>query len=297
MSFFDRKEEVVFIELTDYGKKKLSEGEFQPHSYEFYDDDIIYDYEYAGVTESQKESGDRIKTSPRLKNTFDLSDYRPLGNSDLNSQNIPAWEINFLSGELTSSVPNLSGSHGILNIPQLNTEIKFKTRVRQGLYDSTAGGYKPEGHDYEGEFDAVFGQNFVSKTFPDGTYIEVDGEFSMLEIGELNSIFENDNFEIEVFLEEEKENTGEADPVIARKQLFFAEEGTEPTNENVEYYLDVLVDDEIDDRIYCDVFEIRPGDNTNVFIKDEFECDIKDTIVTEDDFVYGDFENDDEDPC
>ena len=67
MSFFNTKEEVIDIELTPYGKHLLSKGKWKPVYYEFYDDDIIYDNEYAGITEGQEKIQERIKQTPRQK--------------------------------------------------------------------------------------------------------------------------------------------------------------------------------------------------------------------------------------
>lgn len=66
MGFFDTKEEVIDIELTQYGKSLLSRGKFRPSFYAFFDDDIIYDTAYAGFHEIQNDSEDRIKNrTPR----------------------------------------------------------------------------------------------------------------------------------------------------------------------------------------------------------------------------------------
>ena len=48
MKFFDKKEEVLDIELTQYGKHLLSRGVLRPVFYAFFDDDIIYDSQYIG---------------------------------------------------------------------------------------------------------------------------------------------------------------------------------------------------------------------------------------------------------
>ena len=69
--FFDKKEEVIDIELTQYGKYLLSKGKMKPAFYAFYDDDIIYDHSYGGVTEEQNEIEDRIRIeTPRLKTQY-----------------------------------------------------------------------------------------------------------------------------------------------------------------------------------------------------------------------------------
>ena len=67
MAFLDKKEDVLDIELTQYGKYLLSQGKFKPALYAFYDDDIVYDTTYGGYTESQKGAEDRIKSTPRIK--------------------------------------------------------------------------------------------------------------------------------------------------------------------------------------------------------------------------------------
>ena len=79
MEFFNRKEEVLDIELTQYGKYLLSIGELAPAYYAFFDDDVIYDTKYqgdppksdhtgfSGPSENQKDSEDRIKSTPRVK--------------------------------------------------------------------------------------------------------------------------------------------------------------------------------------------------------------------------------------
>ncbi len=69
MEFFNRKEEVIDIQLTPYGKNRLSLGKFKPSYYAFYDSDVIYNVGYGSATysENQKDSEDRIKEIPRLK--------------------------------------------------------------------------------------------------------------------------------------------------------------------------------------------------------------------------------------
>ena len=42
MEFFDRKEEVIEIKLTQFGKRKLADGFFKPKFYAFYDDDFSF---------------------------------------------------------------------------------------------------------------------------------------------------------------------------------------------------------------------------------------------------------------
>lgn len=67
MEFFDRKEEVIDIQLTPYGKYLLSSGRWKPKYYAFFDNDVIYDVGHASLSENQKDSSDRIKESVRTK--------------------------------------------------------------------------------------------------------------------------------------------------------------------------------------------------------------------------------------
>jgi len=59
--FINKKEQVFDIQLTPYGRHLMSLGTFQPSYYAFFDDNIIYDGNYAGITETQNEIGQRIK--------------------------------------------------------------------------------------------------------------------------------------------------------------------------------------------------------------------------------------------
>jgi len=138
MEFFDRKEEVMDIQLTQYGKHLLSRGKFRPVFYAFYDDDVIYDLKYAnnGDEEIQKLAEDRIKSTPRIKSQYVFSGRElkankvdsgtckgemavcnklqvskvkqyalglPLGTSEPNTSKHPAWAVKFLKGSLSGS--------------------------------------------------------------------------------------------------------------------------------------------------------------------------------------------------
>ena len=72
MSFFNKKEEVLDIELTQFGKYMLSKGTLKPVYYTFSDDEILYSTEYADSTkEVKKETSERIqKETQRIKNLY-----------------------------------------------------------------------------------------------------------------------------------------------------------------------------------------------------------------------------------
>ena len=67
MSYLDPKERVIDLQLTSYGKYLLSIGTLDPVYYAFFDDDIIYDGEYANISEKQSEIEPRIQeNTPRF---------------------------------------------------------------------------------------------------------------------------------------------------------------------------------------------------------------------------------------
>ena len=176
MEFFDKKEEVIDLQLTQYGKYLLSLGKLKPVYYAFYDDGVVYDSEYAGFTEDQnaaegriqndtpntkvihnfhsidddlsravetKNSGDEALAQLMLQQTPDKSQVliNPLANSDLGTDKAPAWSVQLLSGKIltgsTTSTLTLSSSNTVLNIPQVEVEIEYD--VMPKLIDSSTG--------------------------------------------------------------------------------------------------------------------------------------------------------------
>jgi hypothetical protein len=170
MEFFDKKEEVIDLQLTQYGKYLLSLGKMKPVYYAFYDDGIIYDSEYAGFVEDQnttegriqsntpntktihnfhsieddlaravetKNSGDENLAQLMLQQTPEKSQVliNPLANSDLSTNKVPAWNITMLSGQIltgsTTSTLTLSSSATVLNIPQVEVEINYDVVISQ----------------------------------------------------------------------------------------------------------------------------------------------------------------------
>ena len=60
--FFNKKEEVLDIELTSWGRSLLSVGQFKPVYYAFFDDDVLYDADgAAGIAEEQNNAEPRIQ--------------------------------------------------------------------------------------------------------------------------------------------------------------------------------------------------------------------------------------------
>jgi len=68
MKFLNKKEQVIDLQITQYGKHLISKGKFKPIYYSFFDDNILYDSQYGVGAEAQNSTQQRIKTNtPQLE--------------------------------------------------------------------------------------------------------------------------------------------------------------------------------------------------------------------------------------
>jgi hypothetical protein len=263
VKFFNQKEEVIEIELTPYGRQKLSEGEFSPSYYAFYDTGILYDGAHGGVSETQNQIVNRIKNStPHLrpvtkfttlrKSMISLSsanyknyysqqeEYcanynRFLGKNSTFSDFAPSWEIVVTE----DSDSRLTGS------------IQYK--ANNTLPEATA------------DLDLIY---TLHQNGDATSYTLENNKNITLDILELNTVFSvNGNFDVEVFKIDQKGQmqalgfindksvnaqglTDQVDPTVLSNTI-------EGSNEEilynfpilddtyVEYYFEVLLDQEV----------------------------------------------------
>jgi len=208
MSFFDDKQEVLKIELTPYGKNLFAKGKFKPVYYSFHDDEILYDLQFANRSELQHSASSRImdetvylKPQARftsventVKNIIPVDEtsdnnlyLSTLGNSSLNSDYKPAWNLQMLKSSIKNSENLYTGSTAQnLPIPQINLQdIYFALNVKASDEDKGALDFK----------------------FLDNTALSIDQEYILMQIEESNTDQHesNKNFEIEIF---EVQNSG-----------------------------------------------------------------------------------------
>jgi len=288
MVFYNKKEEVIEVRLTSFGKTLYSKGKFKPAYYAFFDDDVIYDSTYGSA------GGDvdsRIKETPRSKAQYTFSTVEenkssrteestftdqneikdlhpgqrpsvlfeeqkrkdvktPIGTSGNENQYYPAWQTYMLQGEIESSKPyiDMTATESVINIPQIN--------IKKRMYTSKA----IQGTD---ENSSAYGY-----VFPDGSSITLeeteDSEF-LLFLQEKNSSSNSENFKIELYEIEETDNKEYLRPlnflrpyVVDRIVDGLIVENEEEPNPDfnisdnpamAEYYLDMEVDDEIDPEV------------------------------------------------
>lgn len=302
MSFFDSKEEMLNIELTPYGRHLLSKGKFKPVYYAFYDDDILYDAAYIGITESKNEIEPRILDNTPINkpqynfssleqalklNTYivqtetemnrrlveqDAADKNyalslPLGKSSHNSIYAPAWNISFLSGAIktfSGYLDNTVGTVGSLQpyqkIPQIT--IENVNLFKQKSIDEPL---NIENQESSNE------SRFVTTEIIDNKEIfhYYKPKYILIDVIEENVDDLKQNFDIQMFIEEEKEvlqyNVGLVKTKFWKELTFFKNEvfiennilldnpilvdeflRQNPNKDNSELYYDITVDNEIE---------------------------------------------------
>ena len=282
MEFFNKKEEVIDLKLTNFGRYLLSKGKFKPAFYSFHDDNILYNSEKAGVLETQSDSESRIQTTPTMHHQVTLSSLekefnsnynkilsaaatatsedvqrtaekhymltQPIGTSDINSEYSPSWTVQFLNGTLSGSLESLSltekfGGANTQLIPQLVGELKIEvSEISEDL-------------NLEEAEDGFLESNVSIVTGDDDLYF-------LLKVAENNGLFQKKNFDIELFeIQEEIQGSTTIEtlrPLVYSKRptattgVSFVDDVVPDTDvAHVEYYFDMLVDDEINDEILC----------------------------------------------
>lgn len=264
MTFFDTKEEVLNVELTPYGKYLLSQGRWIPAYYEFFDDDIIYDTGYAGYTEKQDETKNRIRATPRTKvqYTFDSADKRykkytkavedsgdlsqlvlekrsnfsslalPLAKSSILSETAPYSSIKVLRG-LIESANISSGSVGVprntrvINLQKQNFVLSFREKTNNE--QPTEPVILEEGN---GEQVLPGYQSLSSKTevlVNDKIYeIDKQDNYVLLDIEEFEVDIEKENFEFYLYEIETKQEAGNT--IEVENQLYFTKKYSNVVN-------------------------------------------------------------------
>lgn len=226
MTFFNKKEEILEIKLTSYGKHKLSLGEFKPVYYAFFDDDVLYDGARAGITEDNNNIEPRIQdNTPSLRTQTSFNDLEaevrkqrnigdktalvkdesifddddglrnvlPLGNSEAGNSFIAAWGLQFLKGDFYKSRSTTHAADADCESPYrcqkpvVNIpQIDAKIQITPKIIEK----------EFIGVVDDVTGK-YISEL--DGKFIRIEDDFILLEVQEKNVDLLNDSFSIEVY--------------------------------------------------------------------------------------------------
>ena len=252
MEFFNKKEEVLDLQLTQYGKYLLSIGKLNPAYYTMHDDNVIYDSQFSQGLEQQNEARVRIQSdTPSLKTQYNFVSLdsmqakpagfqddkertstmaRPLATSNLGSNKIPSWNISTLGGIFltgsTTSTTSASGSSIVQEIPQIGAEVTY--HISPTMLDSEF--TVDEIEDVNNGFadgipqDILQGEDifYGIELLADGSSFLIDKDDLILQIVEDNAPMGNDNFEVEVFEVKTTESgattTTELIPMVFKKE-------------------------------------------------------------------------------
>ena len=291
MEFFNKKEDVLSVELTEYGEYLLAIGKLNPTYYAFFDDDIQYDTSGSGYTEEQNDIANRIQyDTPQIKilrsrsgaetrvnkylnkvsssvgaltqnSTTDsyIDIFRtqqsfedngkiaayPIGTSMLTTPYNASWQLEVLSlPNIVSASRNYQPEPDgpIQNIPQIDITIDYETCFRAGSID---------------------GESITGYLENSNIYLAMKDNYLMIELIENNTVFEKENFEIEVYHSASGEN---GVGVFTQKQFSQPDQTidfVDPSTSEVEYFMNVLVDGEIPQEVLSELNISSKVVNTN----------------------------------
>ena len=263
MTFFNKKEEVVQIELTRIGREKLSKGQFKPAYYEFLDEDILYDRKSvaADTSEEQNDIKERLKEKLTLraptakqsvppKDNAVLPENKPiesLGTFLLYFNYKPSWKITAEDGTLFTASADVSFDPVELatgrtvgpnyqKIPQLNLTCEYEYNA-----------YVKVDKDNEVFEDDVNENPFIQEsdlfTKPENdSFILFNKDFNdfTINVEEKNVLDLKGDFILEVFkYEYDLDESGNEKLVV--DQLFFDEQNVDESS--VYWYFDLTTDD------------------------------------------------------
>jgi len=279
MSFLDKKEQVVEVVLTPYGRDLLRKGALKPAFYAFYDNDIIYDGRYAGLTNYQNDILPRIKektprnrplfniagASERIEKDYDIdamgynvttqtrldivNNNHFLANSEIGVQNAPALNVLMLKSQISSSYLAQTSSYGEVKIPQLDIPLKGIT-VCDTLSDVAYNEFMPIQNSAFGTFGFIdveeHGEKII-KVYDDKTILKAARNNIVALFTEFNSRELGSNFEMEAFLVTEEKVTldkagGDKERIITAKRLYFDDDDMESS---FFHYLSINSDSDI----------------------------------------------------
>lgn len=249
MELFNKLEDVISFVLTSHGKKMLATGSFNPTYYAFSDSDVMYDTKYAPIfpqgtspmTMSQNRTSEELVLKDRPKpstfpstseNDFGKNFFKVglLGTSELGNNLYPAFELKVHDGRMSGS-SYITGTFLNQNIPTVNINMVCRYDTEFHIFDTH--------------------------------------ETLLLEVTELNGLFEKENFEYSIlrrydpivrtgpvplflwkpdelleFVNRYQDNEDDDDEVLP---LALIPDQIPPST--VEYWLDIDVDEEISETI------------------------------------------------
>jgi len=275
MEFFNKKEEVLDVELTEYGKYLLAIGQLNPTYYAFFDDDIQYDVSGSGFSEDQNSIANRIQyNTPKLKIIANRTGAETRveqflsqtggsiatlsSNSDASAlavvrsqqpyENKGKLAVNPLGNSSISTAYPAAWQLNVVSDPEIVSSARNYQMDPSGSVENI-----PQINidiDYQTFFDSgeLTEKAITGHLNSANVFLALNENYLMIELIENNTDFEKENFDIEVFQVEDAQDPLN-DPEVHIQKSFLPDSGPQqflaPTAENVEYYMNVRVDSEI----------------------------------------------------
>jgi len=283
MQFLNTKEDVIDIQLTQYGKYLLSEGAFKPVFYALYDDDILYNSKQAGISENQNEAQTRIFSTPRMKTQYSVvsiaetydqtTDFlkklndpnenrlsltqdphlsqkilsSPLLNCSTNSDSAPYYKVFAMEAEITSAEDTVVEKGVVQNIPQIemapNYEIVRDTSKVQPIRLEYVIRDEESFIDLSGD-EVIFLDNSRVSLKKEDIVIDLREE----EISEFMSLFDVELYEIVADSEEEK---------LVKLE----------TNQDVNKYFEIIIDGDLPPQQISSLIDRAGNPSSDVYYK------------------------------
>ena len=227
MAFFDPKEDVLDIKITQYGRHLLSRGVWKPAYYAFFDENVLYDSQHGGFEESTASAEGRIQDETMLLKTqhsfigreqylFDgtgdildrvqLGAYDKLttlpyhlGTTSLESTKSPAFKIQFLEGTIDDLENTMTGTlRDVTFAADTTTYSQQLLNIPQIESDIEfkISVEQPAGEKVKFESDPAL---TPGRRYADGNTVVVGPSQILLLVEEKNAPFNYENFDIEVY--------------------------------------------------------------------------------------------------
>ena len=233
----------------------------------------LIDEIFPGISEKDDDPSYNIGITDHPINNYYLQ--KPLAKSGNNADTAPFFTINMLTGSIKDAKLNGSGSSGYFEQKD-NGPSSFISQIKFELQDEITIDNTPDltiTPTKAIENDELFDSFYV---FQDRTKITYDKKELFLKLEEGNTEFLKENFDIEVF--EVVEAIGKLDDGSTfvsdtnLKKLDFVKDGETVSNKNVEYYFNLLFDNEIDPAFYCKILAENKNKTKDIFSDNTFKC-------------------------
>lgn len=306
MTFFDKKEEVMKVELTPLGRYKLSIGKLKPHHYRFLDNNVVYDGKAISRIEDQNDSDYRIREeTPMLKQNPNITGVEtsihinetenlevamhnirqstkddhinhlvyPLGSVEYDATQSPAYQVDAFRGEIQSADKFYSSdSIQASAIPQIDLIISYSGSTSNVILEVLGN---------------EAGTMYQSSPLVDGSRIVIEKQDPLIRIMETNSFDEKENFHVTAYKVEQIDGVGklvyqkmnfDKKERLISSDLYVGDSGANTpqeqsipyTSNDVSYYFEILTDKEIAESDYCSTI----GDLKikNIYLDNEIIC-------------------------